>query len=239
MSANALAKECGIDQGQLSRLLNRKLKRVSTLTYKRLLSTGLPDEMSEMQRLLLSGKTQAVISAHQVWLRDRENSQESEAGLSPEERKLVSELASDYPKVRRALQKLARVVRTHRHDYGRWLAALRDVLEPLNRYFTTLGVERGFHEFSKDELASFVTHGLERERILLNRGPDLVRAQQAAENVGQISYTLGERIMRFGFGRPYCWEFRAIADTSAGTVADPYVLYPEVPLKRPRPRGRK
>ncbi len=149
-SANALAKECGMNQGQLSRLLNSKLKRVSTLTYRRLLSIAPPDETSEIRGLFLSDDARAAISAHEGWLYELENSPEEQVGLTEEERVSVAELAAEYPKVRRALEKLGRVYNKRQHTYVRWVAALRDVLEPLNRFFTTLGVERGFDELSKD-----------------------------------------------------------------------------------------
>ena len=251
-SANAIAKECGINQGQLSRLLNGKLKRVTTLTYQRLLSVAPPDDMSEIRRLFLPDNARAAISAHEGRLHELENSPEAKLGLSEEERAFVGGLAAEYPKVSRALQKLVRVYAKRRHSYVRWVAALRNVLEPLNRFFTTLGVERGFHELSKDELATFVAHGLERERILLDRDPDLVRAQRAAENVHQTKAMLKARTAHFGVGRPYCWdfvrprhhltleEFGALEDVhGAGTAADPYVFDTESPLKRPRRRRGK
>ena len=42
-------------------------------------------------------------------------------------------------------------------------------------------VERSWRDLSDDELARFVDAGLARERILLNRSPDVMRTQEISE----------------------------------------------------------
>ena len=60
----------------------------------------------------------------------------------------------------------------------RYHFAIWRVLEPFNMHEETSGFERGADELSDAEFRRFVLAGLKRELILLNRAPDVQRAQQ-------------------------------------------------------------
>ena len=206
--ANSLAKECRIDQAQLSRLLRGKLQRVSVLTYKRLLSIALaPELLDRIRGLFLSENAREALSTLADRLAELQDTPESRLGLTPGERSVMKRLVEEHPKLRTALNRFDRTVQKRGHTYERKVAALRAVLEPLNRFYTTLGIERGVHELTDEEQAAFIAHGLERERILLEREPDLVRAQRADGKLSEIKTASKTRTEHFGFGRPFCWDF--------------------------------
>ena len=116
-----------------------------------------------------------------------------EFGLTLEEQRKLGRLAESNPRLKRALKNLLQVIRQRNHDLSRMMVAFVTAIAPLNHYFATSGVERGFHEFKDDELAKFVALGLERERLLLEREHDATRVQKAAKSLETLD---GERAER-------------------------------------------
>lgn len=80
------------------------------------------------------------------------------------------------------------------HDWRRFPASVADrldlvlhrVLEPLLAGRDSGGVERLWEELSDDELRTFVDLGLQRELILLDRAPDVQRAQWIASLTPEV-----------------------------------------------------
>ena len=64
------------------------------------------------------------------------------------------------------------------HDPTRVAIAYEAVVEPLLLGPLTGGIERDWRELSEGEMVRFLRAGIARERIMLNRSPDIQRAQQ-------------------------------------------------------------
>jgi transcriptional regulator with XRE-family HTH domain len=101
-------------------------------------------------------------------------------GLTLEERERLGRLSENNRRLKRALKGLRQVIHQRHHDSSRMMVAFVNAIAPLNNYFATCGVERGFHELKDDELEKFVALGLERERLLLEREHDSARIQAVA-----------------------------------------------------------
>lgn len=173
LSQRSFAAAHSISQSTLSRLVRGESNEIEPATYHQLW-WSLQNRGSELEKFFFTEEGEAIKAMYRDWLFRSEESVEARLGLTLGERRRLADLIE----IRSDIKKLDSLI--ERRGYGdyRRLAALRSVLQPLNRFYTTLGMERGMSELSGEELAAFVVWGLKRECLLLERESDDRRAQQ-------------------------------------------------------------
>jgi hypothetical protein len=110
-----------------------------------------------------------------------EPEEEEEEELSPaerERRRVLDELRSRFPSY---FNDLDRYLKERGHVGIRVQRAYLNLVEPLLQGDETGGIERDWSELTDDEQIEFIKAGIKREKILLNRSPDIPRAQEAAQ----------------------------------------------------------
>lgn len=178
LSVNAFAGEHGISQPLLWFLLNEKRKRVSVDTYHTLMRLTSSQEAQVIKELFLDDQAQDVIATYWLWMH-----RVRIAPITVPRKELMS-LMND-TRVRRAFVHLVQVVKNRRHPMSRVVVAVRSALLPLERTHATKGVERSWSELTEDERGRFLAAGLDRERILLERDEERVRAQTVTNPKGE------------------------------------------------------
>lgn len=143
-------------------------------------------EAADIRRSVLMPEADEALRAYRREI-DRLNGETPRGlGLTLEERDRLGKLRKTNGRLGRVVERFFKTINRRNHDDARWMAAFVRTLAPLNLYFTTGGVERGFHELDDDELAKFVAMGLERELILLRRDHASARAQANVAMQDQI-----------------------------------------------------
>jgi plasmid maintenance system antidote protein VapI len=193
------AREVGLKQPTLSRLLGGLQKSITAGTVKRLHRVIPASDHERLAACLLNQASFTTLSQYQNWLVTRERRLESldarrenpadsmhrrdSLDRDQERRYLLRKMAELCPsQVRRFL---ATMERRGMKASPRVALALNVVIEPLLDSHLTGGIERGCYDLTADEFITFVEAGLAREDILLNRSPDGIRAQEAAEFVAK------------------------------------------------------
>ena len=181
------------------------MKQIDPVTYAKLRrATG--RWWIQIESLFLPPEASGSLGGYRDWMAQQERSAEALLGLSRDERRLLRRLRR-VPKLKRALTALDETFEKRRCSLRRRLMAFRSVLEPLNRYYTTDGIEVGFKDLTERELLDFVFWGVKREELLIRkRETEERRAQQAAESVEERENELECRDL--GVSNPvFCWDF--------------------------------
>lgn len=134
-------------------------------------------EAFDIRRSVLTPETDEALRAYGREIDRLNDETPGGLGLTLKERDRLGRLRKTHGRLGRVVERFFKTINRRNHDDARWMAAFVRTLAPLNLYFTTGGVERGFHELDDDELAKFVAMGLERELILLKRDHASARAQ--------------------------------------------------------------
>lgn len=200
-----VAKRYGIRQPLISELLRGKLKRIDPDTFAKLRRAA-GKWWAYVGPLLLSKEATGYLGGYRDWMMHQESSAEATLGLSCDERRKLRRLRR-IPKLKRALAALDKTFEKRGCPLRRRLMAFRSVLEPLNRYYTTDGMEVGFDDLTDRELLDFVFWGVKREELLVRkRDSEERRAQQAAESVEEREGELECRDV--GVSNPvFSWDF--------------------------------
>ena len=98
----------------------------------------------------------------------------AEHPLEPKELQAIQRSLS--PEARKRIAAFRRRARSGGHDKRRIALAVRRILQPPACHARTMGIERGWHEFNREEQDDFIKWGIGRERILLRTSPAKYRA---------------------------------------------------------------
>jgi len=197
-SQSAVARKTGIQQSQLSRLANGRLKHLGLDQFRRLAMSLTIDAHSRLQHALFSADAATAVKAYGQWVTaktdlirrpvgshwttQRGRLRQAKRTVAQDERcanldALNSHIRQRFPDLyNQFLRKVDRL------QVGRdrcWLALLR-TLEPLVEDGASGFIERSWTELSDAELRVFIDAGLKRETILLTREADFQRAQRVA-----------------------------------------------------------
>jgi hypothetical protein len=172
-NVNEAARLVGLSQSTLHRMCTNPsaaLYASSLRAVERLLS---PDDRLAFGQTLLTPEAQERIAAQRRWI-DATNAQQF-ALRRDLVRELIDRVKREVPDVVTEWQGLFR-----RPGFlkGRRAVALWRVVAPLAEAESAGGVERTHEELTVEEFQQFVRRGWEREKILLRREPDVVRAQE-------------------------------------------------------------
>lgn len=197
-NVSAAARSVGMPQSQVYRFSRGALGGARRETLERLAKLVLPSERREIRAALLPRETVVALRRYDRWL--RESAAPAVLGLdvlsSLVKRPWEAETASATLAFRsHELQRLVRVLRRRfpqpfdrfagemqrrGHARQRRIAlAVARVVAPLLDAGASGGIERDVDELSESELRRFLAAGFARERILLRRAPDVLRAQEA------------------------------------------------------------
>ena len=206
-SLRSFAKRSKISQSTLSHLRAGERRWIQRRTYERLRRCAGPWGL-RLERCF-GGDAAAVIRDEAAdWFGRELDRPEAKRGLSAVERKRLRSLYEESPRLRRAVERLNRALSATDSQVGRRLAAYCSAVAPLNRFFETGGLERGFNELSDTELANFVAWGLDRERVLLHRPRDVIRRQWMSANFENFNEQKARRSSELGKADATCsWDF--------------------------------
>ena len=174
----------GLRQPFVSDLLNAKVGRITLERY-RVLRRAVGKWWCKIEPLFLASRAAAALVTYEEWMKHDERTDEAQLGLTRDQRRLLRHLArGPKSKLKKAYRALDETCKERGCSLPRRLAAFRSAIEPLNRYYTTDGIEPGFTDFgNKKDLINFVYWGLKREELLLRmREADERRAQQADQS---------------------------------------------------------
>ena len=181
-----IEKRYGIRQPLVSELLKAKLDRITLESYRTLRrAVGVSWWRLKMEPLFLAPGAAGALESYKGWMIRDEQTEEAQLGLSRDQRRLLRRLAyGPGSKLKKAYRALDETCAKRSCSLRRRLAAFRSAIEPLNRYYTTDGIEPGFTDFGNEkDLINFVYWGLKREELLLRmREADERRAQQADQS---------------------------------------------------------
>ncbi|MCH8985745.1 MAG: hypothetical protein IIB04_03925 [Acidobacteria bacterium] len=153
-----------------------------------------------LQWAVLSEPTRVRLEKANYRLAAAFEDEESSLGLPQAIRIRLRELMREKG-FRKTVTGFIRLLESHGHSPLRRREAFRAVLSPLSGFQTTHGIERGFHELKKDELANFVAAGLRWQMVLLKRPSDVVRAQSTTQQPLERNFELGN------VSPEYSWDF--------------------------------
>jgi transposase-like protein len=198
-SQSAAAREWGIDQSTLSRLIGQRRAQITPRLATRLIDVLPEESATAVAASLLTPRAYDALTAHRNWLEMRElwfrysfrvpNSGSRTARISvsitrshdriEDRREMLAEMAA---LCSAQLRKFLRgVAKQGLANSPRVAVALNNVIAPLVERGIAGSIERGGGELTREEFIQFVEAGLVREEILLNRSPDAIRAQEVSE----------------------------------------------------------
>lgn len=198
-SLQALANYLRLSRETIRRLEKGRLRRIGLATYRRLLEVAQKDSY-HLQWAVLSEPTRVRLEKANYRLAAAFEDEESSLGLPLAIRIRLRQLLREKG-FRKTVTGFTRLLESHGHTPLRRREAFRAVLSPLSRFQTTHGIERGFHELKKDELANFVAAGLRWQMVLLKRDADEARAQSRAKRPPDGTFELGD------VSPEYSWDF--------------------------------
>ena len=198
-SSQALANYLQLSRETINRLEGGGLRRIGLATYRRLLEVAQKDSC-DLQWGVLSKATRARLQQVNDRLAEAFEDEGSSLGLPLAIRIRLRELMRKKG-FRKTVTGFIRLLESHGHSPLRRREAFRAVLSPLSGFQTTHGIERGFHELKKDELANFVAAGLRWQMVLLKRPSDVVRAQSTTQRPPEGNFELGD------VSPEYSWDF--------------------------------
>jgi predicted XRE-type DNA-binding protein len=173
--------QIGVAQPQLSKLVNGELGALREDTLRRVLSVFHDGDRANVAALLLSPGAKAAQAQYNswlaMWITDRLPGTELvEHAFTT----CLKELDAFWAKLGRRGHVAPRSRPLFDYDVvaTRFQLALYRALDALLHYEDSGGIERDWRELSDEEFRRFVRLGLERELILLNRAPDVQRAQR-------------------------------------------------------------
>jgi hypothetical protein len=172
-NVNEAARAVGLSQPTLHRMCTNPpaaLYASSLRAVERLLS---PDDRLPFGQTLLTPEAQERIAAQRRWI-DAINAQRL-AARPQLVRELIDRVRREVPDV---VTEWKALFQRPGFLKGRRAVALWRVIAPLAEAESTGGVERTHDELTVEEFQQFVRRGWEREKILLCREPDVVRAQE-------------------------------------------------------------
>ncbi|HUF68161.1 MAG TPA: hypothetical protein VMM79_05855, partial [Longimicrobiales bacterium] len=190
----------GISQPTLSRLARGKSRQIESDTFERLRRLVPRDRWRMVEQATVSMEAAMFLRSYKDWLdgwlsrvlraKPTPMTTEVDGRLKYQGRSEVppAEYEEEYRDLKALLMREHKSVVTgfydavenRGHDEARAELGLRRALEPALEGRASGGVERGWREFSKEEMRRFLSAGLRRERILLNRKPALARARSNA-----------------------------------------------------------
>jgi len=195
----AAERATGIDQSNLARWRNHPPDELPEKSYRAVFEAGTLSERSKLHGALMGPSARGIWWAYDQWMKDWEPRLSrghsvpwamSETGItridatkdpSPlpwrlaERRQLLKHLEARRPWV---LIRFRGFLKKFGHLGARSKMAIARAVDPLLDGPESGFVERSWRELSDDDLAKFVDAGLTREKILLNRSPDLMRIQE-------------------------------------------------------------
>lgn len=192
------AERATVAESQISKLLRKELGAISEKTLQGILKLFPENRRTEVAQSLLSPAAVAARTRYEKWLEDwiHDFHLLREPGLDDwaegwTDAALTAMIVRAYEVCRKELDdfwdKLAAAGHVAPRDRPlanpdivatRYQLALYRVLEPFGSADDTAGFEVRFDELSDEDFRRFVKYGLERELILLDRAPDVQRAQQ-------------------------------------------------------------
>jgi hypothetical protein len=187
-------------QSQFSRLLRAKTPTIQVKTFEWLKRFVPPERRAELVASLLSPSVSDMVLAYHLWLGERGDRFPSRRGRRwrmtsrgirkadgipftqrlKESEYLVQRLRQQ-PDLVSYFRSFERAAKARGHSGARINLAYIRVVEPLLEMRESGFVERGWEEMSPEDLRQFLEAGFTRERVLLNRSPDLQRAQEVFE----------------------------------------------------------
>jgi hypothetical protein len=192
------ARAIGVSQPELSRLLNGRILSLRPQTLAAIQSRLSSANREAMRSTLLSPRAlNTALPRYEHWLAAAGPSFLLNSGTSlralakpewlKERRDLFRHVKRQCPEMVSAFHDWLAKQR-HTEDSGRVNMAWYHILEPLLQWSDSGRIERDWRELSEEELSRFVKHGIEREKILLQRSPRLQRAQdfESAPFVNEI-----------------------------------------------------
>jgi hypothetical protein len=211
-STNAAAKAVGIPQSILSRLLNRKHAQIDEHTITSLTKL-FPKGDDSWRRHVETEQTRAALIEWERWLvGECERIIGAERGFRSkhwEFGKLSSRLRSDLPSVHNEIEKCADQITNSRASLIRCR-----IFEPVLAARNSGWIERNASELTTEEFKTLVESGWKRERMLLNREEERVRAQKS-ELLADASL----------FGNAFSNSARVRVDKNAHELSDsPFII---------------
>ena len=198
-SSQAVADYLELSRETIKRLEEGRLSRIGLATYRRLMEVAQKDSC-HLRSGVLSKATRARLQKANDRLAEAFEDEGSSLGLPLAIRIRLRKLMRKKG-FRKTVTGFIRLLESHGHSPFRRREAFRAVLSPLSRFQTTCGIERGFHELKKDELANFVAAGLRWQMVLLKRDADEARAQSTAQQPPEANFELGD------VSPEYSWDF--------------------------------
>jgi hypothetical protein len=180
------ARAVGMQQSQLHRLANRKLGAVRWQTLLLLRKLLGRKRLPELDKAVVSPDVQNTLDCYRRWLARQQlnlRHRSRERNLWAQELGLLQWGGREVRRwLRRRVPELVKqfdgflMRRGHLHE--RADLAYQRLLAPLWHSAATCGIERDLSDLPPKQLTAFVKAGIVRERILLERSPDLQRSQE-------------------------------------------------------------
>lgn len=186
----------GIERSLLNRLRHGAARSLSTRDLKRLRAALPADQFFEIERSLVDQPTAEMLSAFDSWVRleqerllHRDYLPDTEVGRAM--RSVPGWESQRLMEYQHVVTVIRQKCRSATEAFDNWLSrrghfrlradlAYARIIAPLLDSREAGSIERGWEELTDAELRRFVKAGIERERILLDRPPDLQRAQDNA-----------------------------------------------------------
>lgn len=187
----------GIERSLLNRLRQGMPKTLGRSDLTRLRKAFPGDEFAEIERALLSRRAAEALAAFDAWVHaEREGLLYRDTPTDTEVGRAIASVAGWEMQRMFEYHHLLDVIRTRfsprierfdswlkrrQHFQSRGELAYMRILAPLLDGRESGHIERRWEEMSDTELSRFIEAGIEREELLLDRPPELQRAQEQAE----------------------------------------------------------
>jgi hypothetical protein len=179
-SEERLAAYLEISRDTIRHLSSDKPRKIDLSTFRHLERIA-GRHRDALRRAVLSDRTETHLDMAAGARHRLLEEPEAERGLSRAAARRLRELVRNARSrsLSRLIDALERALIDGGHSDRRRIDVYRAILAPLNRFYTSGGVERGVDDLDDRELGRFLVYGLRRELILLRRSCDEVRAQKA------------------------------------------------------------
>lgn len=196
-SVSKAAEKIEIERSLLNRLRDGAARSLSRRDVGRLRKALPREDFAEIEHAIVNRRAGEALAAfdarvrsEQEWMLSRDTPTDTEVGRAIasvvgwetqrllEYHYLVDAIRTRFPSL---VTGFDRWLLQRQHSRSRGELAYTRILGPLLNGRESGCIERRWEEMSERELSRFIKAGVEREKILLDRPPDLQRAQQNAE----------------------------------------------------------
>jgi hypothetical protein len=195
-SQSEAARDVGLSQSQLSRLLSCQMRLVTRTTLEALLTLVEEWRHSGLYQAFLTPLEWGALRRYYEWTDMWDGDTQPIEYEFPPSREADEGVAQRRERWMDLVEDLRKRFPAHFNDFDRFLKsrghrgirvdlAFRRIVEPLLQTDGSGGIERDWRELNHEELEAFVKAGIKRETIMLDRSPDIQRAKEASERVSQ------------------------------------------------------